>query len=66
MYTDAPEALPAVSLDGHQYIVYDYDNNYIFAELIKDVKDATLVEAFQKVFETLEDWSMKPTLNIKE
>jgi len=55
MYTDAPEALPAVSLDGHQYIVYDYDNNYIFAELIKDVKDATLVEAFQKVFETLED-----------
>jgi len=58
MYTHATGALPTISLDGHQYylfMAYDYDSNYIFVEPIKDVNDATLVEAFQKVFETLED-----------
>ena len=66
MYTDATRALPTISLDGHQYyfIACNYDSNYIFAEPIKDVKDATLVEAFQEVFETLEDRGMKPTLDI--
>ena len=68
MYTDAIGALPTISLDDHQYyfIAYDYDSNYIFAEPIKDVKDATLVEAFQKVFQTLEERGMKPTLNITD
>ena len=66
MYTDATRALQTISLDGHQYyfIAHDYNSNYIFTEPIKDVKDAMLVEAFQKVFETLEDCGMKPTLNI--
>ena len=68
MYTDATGTLPIISLDGHQYyfIAYDYDSNYIFAEPIKDVKDATIVETFQKVFETLEERGMKPTLNITD
>jgi len=68
IYTDATGALPTILLDGHQYyfIAYDYDSNYIFAEPIKDVNDATLVEAFQKVFETLEYRGMKPTLNITD
>ena len=68
MYTDPTGALPTISLDGHQYyfIAYDYDSSYIFAEPIKDVKDATLVEALQKVFETLEDQGMKFTLNITD
>ena len=45
MHTDTTGALPTISLDGHQYyfIAYNYDSNYIFAEPIKDVKDATLV-----------------------
>ena len=66
MYTDATGTLPTISLDGHQYyfIAYDCDSNYIFAEPIKDVKDATLVKAFQKVLETLKERGMKPTLNI--
>jgi len=68
MYTDVSGALRTISLDGHQYyfIAYDYDSNYIFVEPIKDVNDATVVEAFQKVFETLEDRGMKPTLNITD
>ena len=66
MYMDATGALPTISLDGHQYyfIAYDYNSNYIFAEPIKDVKDEALVEASQRVFETLEDRGMKPTLKI--
>jgi len=66
MYTDATGALLTISLDGHQYyfIAYDYNNSYIFAEPIKDIKDTTLVEAFQRVFETLEDHGLKPTLNM--
>ena len=70
MYTDATGTLPlpTSSLDGDQYyfIAYVYDSNYIFAEPIKDVKDVTLVEAFQMVFETLEDCGMKSTLNITD
>jgi len=65
MYTDATGALPTILLDGHQYcfIAYDYESNYIFAEPIKDVHDAMLVEVFQKVFEMLEEGGMKLTLN---
>ena len=61
-------ALPTISLDGHQYyfIAYNYNSNYIFVEPIKDVKDTTLVEAFQQVFETLEDRGMKLMLNITD
>ena len=68
MYTDTTGALPTISLDGHQYyfIAYDYDSNYIFGEPIKDIKDATLVEAFQKVFETLENRVLKPTSNVTD
>ena len=46
-----------ILLDGHKYsfIAYDYDSNCIFTGPIEDVKDATLMEAFQKAFETLED-----------
>ena len=34
-------ALPALSLDGHQYyiVAYDYDNNFIKAQEVSDLKD---------------------------
>ena len=42
---------------GHFKIDHDYDSNYIFAEPIKDVKDETLVEAFQKsIWNTRRAW----------
>ena len=67
-YTDATGALPTVSLDGNQYyfIAYDYDSNYIFALPIKDVKDATLVNACKDVFKILKDKGYKPALNITD
>jgi len=48
---DTTRKLSIVSLEGHNcyLVVYDYENdsNYIFAETIKDVKDATIVTAFK-------------------
>ena len=66
---DVPRGTRYVASTWNVYRFYlepTYNSNYIFAEPIKDVKDATLVEAFQKVFETLEEWGMKPTLNITD
>ena len=61
-------ALPTVLLDGMQYffIAYDYDTNYIFAEPIRDVKDATIIAAFDKVFTELTKKGRKPTFNVTD
>ena len=50
IYTDATGALPVLSLDGHQYYVvtYDYDNNFIEAKEVSDLKDETIVGAIEK------------------
>ena len=47
IYKDATGALPVLSLDGHQYYVvtYDYDNNFIEAKEVSDLKDETIVDA---------------------
>ena len=39
-HTDATGALPVLSLDGHQYyiVAYDYDNNFIEARKVSDLK----------------------------
>ena len=52
LYTDATGALPVQLLDGYQYyfIAYDYDPNYIFMIPIKDMKDESIIEGFEKVF----------------
>ena len=65
-YTDATGAFPQRSIDGHQYyfVAYDYDTNYIFAEPIKDVTDASIIEAFKKIFEELKFKGYKPTFNV--
>ena len=54
-YTDATGALPTMSLEGIQYffVGYDYDTNCIFTIPIANVKDATIIDAFEKVFTEL-------------
>ena len=44
-----------MSLDGKQYffVAYDYDTNYIFAIPIPDVKDETIIKAFDEIFTEL-------------
>ena len=68
MYTDQTGALPVRSLDGMQYffIAYDYDTNYIFAKPISNLKDETIIEVFESVFNELKDKGHKPTFNVTD
>ena len=67
-YTDNTGALPARSIDGHQYffIAYDYDTNYIFAIPIKDVTDNSIMVAFESVFNELKEKGYTPTFNVTD
>ena len=55
LYTDATGSLLTVSLEGNQYyfVAYDYDTNAIFAIPMKDVKDDTIIAAFDEIFKDL-------------
>ena len=68
MYTDATGALPVLSLDGNQYYfeAYAYDPNYIFAIPIRNVKDETIIEAFDQVFQDLKERGFKPSFNVTD
>ena len=57
MYTNQTGALPVRSLDGMQYffIAYNYDTNYIFANPISNLKDESIIAAFESVFNKLKD-----------
>jgi hypothetical protein len=68
MYTDATGALPVVSLEGNQYyfVAYAYDVNYIFALPITNLKDDTILEAFDQVFQQLKEKGYKPSFNVTD
>ncbi|KAL7501873.1 hypothetical protein ACHAXN_001014, partial [Cyclotella atomus] len=68
LYTDATGALPAVTLEGHQYyfVAYAYDINYIFAIPIRNVKDESILEAFDNVFQELKEKGYKPSFNVTD
>lgn len=68
MYTDATGTLPVMSLDGHQYyiVAYDYDNNYINAVAVSDLKDETIVKTVKEIFEETESQGHKPRLNVTD
>eukprot|EP00804_Cyclotella_cryptica_P002616 CCRYP_010443-RA/>CCRYP_010443-RA protein AED:0.32 eAED:0.22 QI:0/-1/0/1/-1/1/1/0/664 len=68
MYTDATGALPAISLEGHQYyfVAYAYDPNYIFAKPLSNLKDETILTAFGEVVQQLKDKGFKPAFNVTD
>eukprot|EP00804_Cyclotella_cryptica_P007133 CCRYP_020039-RA/>CCRYP_020039-RA protein AED:0.39 eAED:0.39 QI:0/0/0/1/1/1/2/0/512 len=68
MYTDATGAIPAISLEGHQYyfVAYAYDPNYIFAKPLSNLKDETILTAFGEVFQQLKDKGFKPAFNVTD
>lgn len=68
VYTDATGALPVMSVDGHQYYVvaYDYDNNYINAVAVTDLKDDTILETVQQIFKEIEENGLHPRLNVTD
>jgi len=47
-------------------VAYDYNTNYIFPIPIKDVTDASIIEAFQKVFEELKEQGYQPKFNVTD
>ena len=68
VYTDATGALPVLSLDGQQYyiVTYDYDNNFIEAKEVSNLKDKTIVETAQKIFDKMEADDHKPLQNVAD
>ena len=68
LYTDMTGSFPVQSLEGMQafFVAYDYDTNVIFAIPTKDLKDATIVVAFEQVFNELEEGGFKPKFNVTD
>ncbi|KAL7525922.1 hypothetical protein ACHAWF_002559, partial [Thalassiosira exigua] len=60
IYTDCTDHLPAVSLEENYYflIAYNYDNNYIFARPMKDVKDSAV--GYKPTFHVTDNQTTKP------
>ena len=46
------------------FLDYDYDTNAIFALPTKDLKDSTLIQAFDQVFTELEEEGHKHKFNV--
>jgi hypothetical protein len=61
-------ALPVLTLDGNQYyfVAYAYDVNYIFALPIANLKDDTILQAFDQVFQELKERGYKPEFNVTD
>ena len=57
-----------MSLEGDQqyFVAYDYDNNYIVAEPVQNLQDATVIEAFEKIFTDMEERGHKPVFNVTD
>eukprot|EP00804_Cyclotella_cryptica_P004885 CCRYP_004953-RA/>CCRYP_004953-RA protein AED:0.21 eAED:0.22 QI:0/0/0/1/0.5/0.33/3/0/1060 len=68
MYTDATGALPAVTLEGNQYylVAYAYDPNYIYATPLRNLRDESIMTAFDYVFQDLKSKGYNPTFNITD
>eukprot|EP00804_Cyclotella_cryptica_P000700 CCRYP_000984-RA/>CCRYP_000984-RA protein AED:0.37 eAED:0.21 QI:0/0/0/1/0/0/3/0/1009 len=68
MYTDATGALPAVTLEGNQYylVAYAYDPNYIYAVPLRNLRDESIMTAFEHVFQDLKTKGYKPTFNVTD
>ena len=68
LYTDMTGSFPVQSLEGMQafFVAYDYDTNAIFAIPTNDLKDATIIVAFEQVFNELEGSGYKPQFNVTD
>ena len=57
-----------MSLDGYQYYIVacDYYNNFTEAKQVSDLKDETIVEMVQKIFNKIEAHGHRPLLNVTD
>jgi hypothetical protein len=68
IYHDLTGRLPVMSLEGNQYflVAYDYTINAILVRPVKDLESATIVTAFDSIFQELKTKGFKPQLNITD
>ena len=68
LYTDMTGSFPVQSLKGMHafFVAYDYDTNMIFAIPTKDLKDETIITAFEQVFNELEEKGHTPKFNVTD
>ena len=59
VYTDVTGALTVLSLAGHQYyiVAYNYDNNFIEAQEVSDLKDETIAETCKRYLANGGGWT---------
>ena len=57
-----------MSLDGHQYyiVAYGYHNNFIETKEVSDLKDETVVETVQKIYDKMEAHGHRPLPNVTD
>ena len=67
-YTNYTGILLAISFDGNQcYLVaHNYNNKCIFAVPIPDLKDDTVIRAFDGIFTELTEKGHTPTFNVAD
>ena len=67
-YTDMTGAFPVTSFENMQayFVAYDYDTNTIFAKPCLDFKDATIITAFEEVFNKLKAKGYGPKFNMTD
>jgi hypothetical protein len=68
VYHDLTGRLPVMSLEGNQYflVAYDYTINAILVRPTKDLESATIITAFDSIFQELKNKGFKPQLNITD
>eukprot|EP00804_Cyclotella_cryptica_P017050 CCRYP_003285-RA/>CCRYP_003285-RA protein AED:0.19 eAED:0.21 QI:0/0/0/1/1/1/2/0/900 len=66
--TDATGTLPAVMLEGNQYyfVAYAYNPNYIYATPLLNLRDESIMTAFDNIFQDLKAKGYKLTFNITD
>ena len=55
-------------MDTNTYyiVAYEYDNSFIGAKEVSDLKDETIIETVQKIFDRMEESDHRPLLNMTD
>jgi hypothetical protein len=68
LYHDLTGRLPVMFLESNQYflVAYDYTLNAILVQPTKNLKSATVITAFDSIFQELKEKGFKPQRNITD
>jgi hypothetical protein len=68
IYTDQTGSMTDQSFHGkrYQFVAYEYRSNAILVRALRDLTDASMLEAFQDVYQYLTNKGFKPKLNVMD